>query len=63
MVEATRLFLSDMQVAARYAVSRATIWRWSRGTDFPDPVRLGPGTTRWRLSELEEWERKHQPTR
>ena len=63
MVEATRLFLSDVQVAARYAVSRTTIWRWSKETDFPDPVRLGPGTTRWRLSELEDWERKRQPTR
>ena len=58
MVSAKRVFLSDVQVAARYAVSRATVWRWSRATEFPGPVRLGPGTTRWRLSELEDWERK-----
>ena len=32
MVEANRVFLSDVQVAARYAVTRATIWRWSKET-------------------------------
>ena len=58
MLDANRVFLSDVQVAARYAVSRTTIWRWSKATEFPVPVRLGPGTTRWRLSELEDWERK-----
>ena len=63
MVEANQVFLSDVQVAARYRVSRATTWRWSKETGFPAPVRLGPNTTRWGLSELEEWERKHQPTR
>jgi prophage regulatory protein len=63
MVEANRVFLSDVQVAARYAVSRTTIWRWSNETEFPGPVRLGPGTTRWRLSELEDWEDRHSPTR
>lgn len=53
MVEVKRVFLSDVQVAARYAVSRTMIWRWSKATEFPDPVRLGLGTIRWRLSDLE----------
>jgi prophage regulatory protein len=50
-------FLSDKQVAARYGVDRAAIWRWRRvDSAFPDPVKLTPGTTRWRLSDLEKWE-------
>lgn len=50
-------YFSDKQVAARYAVDRAAIWRWCKADlDFPAPVKLTPGTTRWRLSELEAWE-------
>jgi prophage regulatory protein len=50
------LDLTDHQVAARFGVSRSTIWRWQREGDFPKAVRLGPGLTRWRLSDLEVWE-------
>ncbi|WP_368372980.1 helix-turn-helix transcriptional regulator [Roseovarius sp. THAF8] len=50
-------YLSDKQAAARYAVDRAAIWRWCKADpDFPTPVKLTPGTTRWRLSDLEAWE-------
>lgn len=50
-------FLSDAQLAIRFSVNRVTIWRW-RKTDptFPQPVKLSPGATRWRLSEIEAWE-------
>jgi len=51
------IYLSDKQVAARYAVDRAAIWRWCKAdADFPAPVKLTPGTTRWCLLELEAWE-------
>ena len=51
------MYLSDKQVADRYSVSRISIWRW-RKTDpnFPQPVSLSPGCTRWRLSDIEAWE-------
>lgn len=51
-------FLTDLDLAARYGVHRSTPWRWAK-TDpgFPKPVTLSPGCTRWRLSELETWER------
>lgn len=52
-------FLSDAQVATRYGVHRSTLWRWLKNdTDFPKPVALSPGCTRWRLIELEAWENK-----
>jgi prophage regulatory protein len=50
-------FLSDRQVAERYGVSRQTPWGWlKKDTDFPKPVSLSPGCTRWRLTDLEAWE-------
>ncbi|HKJ77740.1 MAG TPA: AlpA family phage regulatory protein [Gammaproteobacteria bacterium] len=58
-MEAER-YLTDRQVATRYGVSRITPWRWARGGDFPAAVHLGPSTTRWRLSDLLEWERSRQ---
>ncbi|WP_397544216.1 helix-turn-helix transcriptional regulator [Roseovarius salis] len=50
-------FLRDTDCAARYSVSRNTWWRWQRErTDMPRPVRLSPGCTRWKLSDLIAWE-------
>jgi len=55
--EAVRTFLTAKQVATRYDVGVATIWRWSRDRDdFPKPKKLGDNCTRWRLSDLEHWE-------
>ncbi|MFT6225950.1 MAG: prophage regulatory protein [Paracoccaceae bacterium] len=49
-------YISDKQAAARYHVTRQTIWRWVRDRKFPAPVSLSPGCTRWRLSDIEAWE-------
>jgi len=49
-------YLTDKQLAARFGVSRATPWRWI-GRGFPAPVKLSPGVTRWRLIDVEAWER------
>ena len=50
-------YLSDVHLAARFGVHRMTPWRWVQ-TDprFPKPVKLTPGCTRWKLSEIEAWE-------
>lgn len=47
-------YASDTQLAARYDVSRATIWRWVREGRLPAPVKLTPGCSRWRLSAVIE---------
>lgn len=52
-------FFTDKNVAARYQVSRPTIWRWLKEGQFPKPVKLA-GSTRWRLSDLEKWEQEAQ---
>jgi prophage regulatory protein len=53
---ANTLYLSVDQVAARFGVSKDSIWRWKREGDFPAAVKLGGTTTRWRLSDIEDWE-------
>lgn len=49
-------YFSDRQLAERYAVHRATPWRWIKTRDFPKPVKLTEGCTRWRLSDVLAWE-------
>jgi prophage regulatory protein len=48
-------FLRDIEVAIRYDISRSTIWRWLKEGKFPRPVKLGAASTRWLISDLEEW--------
>ena len=55
-------FISDKQLAERYEVSRATVWRWSSSGRLPQPVHLSPGCTRWRVAEIEQRETELQST-
>ena len=58
-VKCQDVFLSVHAVAARYKVFPSTIWRWLETTsDFPAPLKLTPGTTRWRLGDLVAYETK-----
>lgn len=51
------IYLSDSQIATRYGVSRQTVWRWAANdSSFPAPIKLSPGCTRWKLSDVEAWE-------
>lgn len=54
--QVTSTLLNVSQVASRLNVSSATIWRWVRQDEFPAPVKLSRGTTRWRLSDIAEYE-------
>lgn len=56
-----RIVLTVMEVARRYGVSRATIWRWkSAGLGFPAPVQLSKGTTRWYRADLDAYDARHR---
>jgi predicted DNA-binding transcriptional regulator AlpA len=46
-------WLSDRDLADRYAVSRITIWRWARNGVIPPGKKIGPNTTRWSAAEIE----------
>jgi prophage regulatory protein len=53
---AQTVYLSVRQVADRLGVSTDSIYRWKRHGEFPDAVKLGPGSIRWRLTDVEAWE-------
>lgn len=53
-------YFSVRDLARRYNNSPATVWRWVAERDFPRPVRLSRGCTRWRLHEVEAWEAARQ---
>ncbi|MEO4044334.1 AlpA family phage regulatory protein [Hoeflea sp. CAU 1731] len=51
------IYLSVLDLCERFNVSKATIWRWTKSTPgFPQPIKLSPGTTRWRESEIQVFE-------
>ena len=49
-------FLSANFLAERYGVHQKTIWRWTRNGQFPAPIQLTPGCTRWRHADVLAWE-------
>ena len=48
-----RAYLSVRDVAERYHVTPATIYRWAREGRFPGGSYWGPRTRRWSAAELE----------
>lgn len=40
------------QLCAKYQVSRATWWRWSKAPGFPEPIRFGR-SVRWEPESVE----------
>ena len=52
--------IGDGVKPGRYPISRATLWRLIGQGRFPQPVKIG-GTTAWRLSDLEAWEKSLPP--
>lgn len=58
-VNCTEQYLSDRQVALRFDVSRTKIWRGhDTNPNFPRRIRLSPGTSRWKLSDLVSFEHR-----
>jgi len=55
------LFVREKQVLAMVPITDATLWRWVKAGKFPAPLKLGPGTTAWRLSDVKRWAEGIQP--
>lgn len=45
-------FLRVKQVAAMFGIGVATWWRWVKDGLAPAPIKIGPGSTVWKLSDL-----------
>jgi hypothetical protein len=52
-------YLTSAQVAERYQVSPATVKDWRYHGTGPEWVNIG-GKPRYRLSDLERWERERE---
>ena len=44
--------LTWRQVSDKLGIGRSTLFRLIKSGDVPEPVRLGPRTTRWREDEI-----------
>ena len=53
-----QVYMSDKEVAERFSIGRATVWRWVKEQGFPSPIRLSENCTRWRLEDVVAWEAK-----
>jgi prophage regulatory protein len=53
-------YLTDLDLAARWTVSRDTAWRWTKLGKIPNPIKLGDNCTRWLRSEIEAWEAEQE---
>ena len=47
--------LSPAEVVAKTSLSRSTIWRMSKRSEFPPPTKLSPGRIGWSLSTISRW--------
>ena len=47
-------YASANTLAELLETTPSTIWRWSKKGRLPKPYRLGEGTTRWKLEEVNE---------
>ncbi|HPQ44625.1 MAG TPA: AlpA family phage regulatory protein [Syntrophales bacterium] len=54
----SKIYIKDKDIANRFDVDRATIWRWSKNGNFPKPIKMSDGCTRWSLNEIENWEQE-----
>ncbi len=51
-------WIDRSDLCRRLGISRATSYRLEAAGFLPRPVRIGPRTTRWLISELEAFERR-----
>ena len=45
------------EVEERFGVSRSRIYYEMRAVRFPEPVKIGQRAVRWRVSDLDKWDR------
>lgn len=59
--QAEERYLSVQDVARRYSISIQTVWRHTKhNPDFPKPIKILNGSTRWRMSDILAFEVSRQ---
>lgn len=47
-------YVSANTLAKVFETTPSTIWRWAKSGRLPAPLKLGEGTTRWNLAEVQK---------
>ena len=47
-------FVDVKTVARLLGTSPSTVWRWTGAGRLPQPAKLSPGCTRWRVAEVRD---------
>ena len=50
-------YLTVRDVSHRLSIGKSTVWAWTQSEKFPQPIRLSSRCTRWRLSDVLNWEK------
>jgi len=48
----TQVFITTNGLAERWAINRATVYKWMDEGRIPQPIRIGGGDSRWRLDDI-----------
>ena len=52
--------LSPKEIQSELGVSRSRVYELMREHGFPQPLRLGPRTRRWRVTDVQNWIEKQE---
>lgn len=55
LVTAQKELFNVREVSGMLGMGVSTIWRRVQERTFPQPLKTGPGSTRWRRGDLEAW--------
>ena len=55
LFEGSRFIRLAQLVPGVLPVSPSSVWRWVRKKTFPAPIKLAPGVTAWRWSDVKAW--------
>lgn len=47
-------YLRVKDVAAMLSIGKSTVWLYTKTGNLPKPIKLSPGVTVWKLSEIEQ---------
>ncbi|MDD3598066.1 AlpA family phage regulatory protein [Sulfuricurvum sp.] len=48
-------FLRVKDVADMLSIGKSTVWLYTKTGKLPQPIKLSPGVTVWKLSEIEQF--------
>jgi prophage regulatory protein len=43
------------QLAQELNISTCTLWRWTKQSKIPQPIKLGPRLVGWRREVIDDW--------